>query len=164
MLRDQPTEQGGSVSGDHLFRHRTYTHRINKHSAIKAYTFAMANPDRLQKDTHFRVLRALEDNPHLSQRELAEALGVSVAKANYLIKALLDKGLIKIEAFRRTGDKLNKIAYLLTPAGISNRMALTRDYLERKTREYELLKAEIEALRAQVTEQDDNAHTVGKTR
>ena len=114
----------------------------------------MPNQDQLQKDTRFRVLRALEDNPHLSQRELAEALGVSVAKANYLIKALLDKGLIKIEAFRRTGDKLNKIAYLLTSAGISNRMALTRDYLENKTREYELLKAEVDALRAEVAEQD----------
>jgi len=68
---------------------------------------------------------------------------------------LVEKGHIKIEAFRRSGDKLNKIAYLLTPEGLSNRMALTRDYLERKTREYEALQAEIESLQAEVAQQTD---------
>jgi Transcriptional regulators len=104
--------------------------------------------DQLRQDSHFRVLRALEENPHLSQRELAHVLGVSVAKVNYLLNGLVEKGHIKIEAFRRSGDKLNKIAYLLTPEGLSNRMALTRDYLERKNREYEALQAEIASLRA----------------
>lgn len=114
----------------------------------------------MREETHFRVLRALEENPHLSQRELAQTLGVSVAKVNYLINALVEKGHVKIEAFRRSGDKLNKIAYLLTPQGLSNRMALTRNYLDRKTREYEALKAEIEALQAEVSEQESLAGKV----
>lgn len=120
----------------------------------------MAERDKLREETHFRVLRALEENPHLSQRELAQTLGVSVAKVNYLINALVEKGHVKIEAFRRSGDKLNKIAYLLTPQGLSNRMALTRNYLDRKTREYEALKAEIEALQAEVSEQESLAGKV----
>lgn len=104
----------------------------------------------MREESHFRVLRALEENPHLSQREIAETLGVSVAKVNYLINALVEKGHIKIAAFRRSGDKLNKIAYLLTPEGLANRIALTRDYLEKKTREYEAIKAEIKSLRAEL--------------
>jgi len=120
----------------------------------------MAERDKLREETHFRVLRALEENPHLSQRELAQTLGVSVAKVNYLINALVEKGHVKIEAFRRSGDKLNKIAYLLTPQGLSNRMALTRNYLDRKTREYEALKAEIESLQAEVSEQESSAGKV----
>jgi Transcriptional regulator, contains sigma factor-related N-terminal domain len=115
----------------------------------------MAERDKLREESHFRVLRALEENPHMSQRELAQTLGVSVAKVNYLINALVAKGHVKIEAFRRSGDKLNKIAYLLTPQGLSNRMALTRHYLERKTREYEALKAEIEALQQAVDLETD---------
>lgn len=103
---------------------------------------------QLRQDSHFRVLRTLEENSHLSQRKLAQVLGVSVAKVNLLLNGLVEEGHIKIEAFRRSGDKLNKIAYLLTPEGLSNRMALTRDYLERKTREYEALQAEIESLQA----------------
>ena len=101
-----------------------------------------------QQQAHFRILRLLEKRPDLTQRQLAAELGLSVGRVNYLLNALVEKGHIKIEAFRRAGDKLNKIAYLLTPEGLSNRMALTRDYLERKTREYEALQAEIESLRA----------------
>ena len=99
-----------------------------------------------REDLHFRVLSLLQDNPHLTQRELAAALGVSLGKTNYLLKALLEKGQLKIAAFRRSSDKLDKVAYLLTPEGISNRLALTQRYLARKTREYEALQAEIAAL------------------
>ena len=90
----------------------------------------------------FRVLQ-----PEIPQRELAKQLGISMGKANYLINALLEKGLIKIESFHRTEGKLNKIAYLLTPEGVKNRMQLTRSYLARKEAEYEALKKEIEGLR-----------------
>ena len=110
----------------------------------------MASQDRLQEEIHFRVLDLIQRNPHCTQRELAAALGVSLGKANYLVKALLAKGLLKVAAFRRGGAKLDKVAYLLTPAGIANRMALTADYLARKTREYEALQAEIAALQAEV--------------
>ncbi|MFA5372111.1 MAG: MarR family EPS-associated transcriptional regulator [Sideroxydans sp.] len=96
---------------------------------------------------HFRILRAIESQPDITQRELAQQLGVSKGKTNYLIAALIEKGLIKIGNFQRGEDKLGKIAYLLTAAGIKNRAALTRAYLARKEAEYKALKAEIQALR-----------------
>jgi len=111
----------------------------------------MSNRHLLRQEIHFKVLYALQENPYLSQRELAERLGCSLAKTNYLINALVEKGHLKIEAFRRSGDKINKIAYLLTPEGMMNRMALTRDYLERKTREFNSLKAEIDQLQIELS-------------
>lgn len=96
---------------------------------------------------HFQILRAIEQNPEISQRDLARQLGVSNGKINYLIAALVEKGLLKIGHFGRTGGKLSKVAYLLTPKGVKNRALLTRDYLARKEAEYEALKAEIAALR-----------------
>ncbi len=94
----------------------------------------------------FRILRAVELNPGISQRELAKQLGVSNGKINYLIAALIEKGLIKMGNLQQRDGKLNKIAYLLTRAGIKDRTKLTRDYLARKEAEYEALKAEIESL------------------
>lgn len=119
---------------------------------IRSPLVAADLPVSLQEETHFRVLNLLQANPHLSQRELATALGVSLGKANYLVKALLEKGQLKLAAFRRGGDKLDKVAYLLTPEGMSNRLALTRRYLAKKTQEYEALQAEISALQAELDE------------
>ncbi len=96
---------------------------------------------------YFRVLRAVELNQDITQPQLAKQLGISMGKANYLIKALVDKGLIKVDNFRQRGDKLNKIAYLMTPEGIKYRIALTRNYLASKETEYEALRAEIDSLR-----------------
>ena len=103
-------------------------------------------PNKIEQDAHFRVLKLLEDNPQLSQRDLADRLGISLGKSNYLLRALIEKGHLKVEALRRGGDRLNKIAYLLTPEGFQSRRKMTRNYLERKRVEYEALKAEIEAL------------------
>ena len=105
-----------------------------------------------QQQAHFRILRLLEKRPDLTQRQLAAELGLSVGRVNYLLNALVEKGHIKIEAFRRAGDKLNKIAYLLTPAGLQNRIDLTRDYLHNKTAEYHALQAELASLRAEFPE------------
>jgi EPS-associated MarR family transcriptional regulator len=102
---------------------------------------------RIQEELRFKVLRALEQQPDLSQRQLAEMLGVSLGKANYLLHALLDKGLLKARNFRNSQNKL-AYAYLLTPSGIAQKAELTRGYLERKTAEYEALKDEIELLHA----------------
>lgn len=99
-----------------------------------------------QEQAQFRILKTLENHPELSQIQLAQQLGISVGKVNYLLNALVDKGLVKIGSFRRSGGKLNKIAYLLTPEGIANRVGLTKAYLERKKQEYDALKAEIDAL------------------
>ena len=105
---------------------------------------------RLQEEMRFKVLHALQQQPDLSQRQLADMLGVSLGKANYLLHALLDKGLPKACNFRNSQNKL-AYAYLLTPSGIAQKAELTRGYLERKTAEYEALKEEIEQLHADLT-------------
>lgn len=102
-----------------------------------------------QEDTHFRVLRLLEDNPNLTQRELADATGVSLGAVNYCLKALLDKGQIKTSNFRNSERKL-AYAYLLTPSGLARKAELTVRFLNRKMAEYERLRAEIERLRQEV--------------
>ncbi|WP_374276693.1 MarR family EPS-associated transcriptional regulator [Azonexus sp.] len=99
-----------------------------------------------QEDVRFRILRLLQDNPHLTQRELAETLGISLGKANFCVKALLDKGLIKLHNFKASRNKL-AYSYLLTPAGVAEKAALTARFLGRKMAEYEQLKAEIESLK-----------------
>jgi EPS-associated MarR family transcriptional regulator len=97
------------------------------------------------QEAHFRVLRLLEGNPQMNQRDLAAAAGVSLGKTNYCINALLDKGLIKVQNFKSSKRKL-AYAYLLTPAGIAEKATLTQRFLKRKMEEYEVLKAEIESL------------------
>jgi len=103
----------------------------------------------LQEENHLKVLRLLEANPRLSQRELADALGVSLGKTNYCLQALLGKGYIKMQSFRKSPNKL-AYAYLLTPAGIAEKAGLTVRFLARKLAEYESLTLEIEALKSEV--------------
>ncbi|KGK99992.1 MarR family EPS-associated transcriptional regulator [Thalassobacter sp. 16PALIMAR09] len=104
---------------------------------------------KLQEDTHFRVLRLLQENPEMSQRELAEAVGVSVGGIHYVLKALIDKGLVKLGNFSAAEDK-RRYAYVLTPKGIARKAALTRAFLVRKMEEYEALKEEIDALQVEL--------------
>ena len=95
------------------------------------------NPD------HFEVLRKIKSNPNSSQRELASELGFSLGKLNYCLKALKEKGLIKIKNFQKNPNKLG-YAYILTPAGISAKTKLTLNFMKRKMTEYDELKKEIE--------------------
>jgi len=104
---------------------------------------------KLQEDTHFRVLRLLQNNPEMSQRELAKAVGVSVGGMHYVLNALVDKGLVKLGNFAAAEDK-RRYAYILTPKGIAEKAALTRAFLARKMEEYEALRTEIETVRAEV--------------
>lgn len=104
---------------------------------------------KLQEDTRFRVLRLLQENPEMSQRELAEAVGVSVGGIHYVLNALIDKGLVKLGNFTAAEDK-RRYAYVLTPKGIARKAALTRAFLMRKMEEYEALKEEIEALQIEL--------------
>ena len=104
---------------------------------------------QMQEDTYFRVMRILQENPDLTQRELAEKLGVSVGGLNYCPKALMDKGWVKMQNFQNSKNKF-KYVYLLTPQGIVERVALTSRFLDRKMQEYEALKAEIESLHKDV--------------
>jgi len=105
------------------------------------------------EQAQLRILKIVEAEPEISQRQLAERLGVSLGKANYLLKALLDKGHIKAGNFLRAENKL-KYVYLLTPEGISAKLQLTRSYLARKEQEYVAMKGEIEAMRTELRHLD----------
>lgn len=107
------------------------------------------NQGRLDTEAHFRVLKALEANPNLSQRQLAAELGISVGKANYCIKALIDKGWVKARNFRNSDNKL-AYAYVLTPSGIRRKTRLTMRFLEHKRCEFEALRCEIAVLSAEL--------------
>ena len=104
---------------------------------------------QLQEDTYFRVLRLLQDNPDMTQREIAQSLGLSTSGLNYCLKALIDKGWVKVHNFSQSKNKFGYI-YVLTPQGISEKLALTSRFLKRKLSEYDALKAEIEGLQAEV--------------
>ena len=103
----------------------------------------------LQEENHLKVLRLLEVNPLLSQRDLAGALDVSLGKTNYCLKALSGKGFIKMQSFNKSPKKL-AYAYLLTPTGIAEKAGLTVRFLARKVAEFDRLTLEIEALKFEV--------------
>lgn len=107
----------------------------------------------LQEDTYFRVMRILQANPDLTQRELAEKLGVSVGGLNYCLRALIERGLVKMQNFGQSKNKFGYI-YILTPTGMTEKTALTGQFLARKMIEYEALKVEIEALKLEVERPD----------
>ena len=100
-------------------------------------------------ELRLRVLRALEANPELSQRQLAAELGVSLGGVNYALKALVERGFVKAGNFRKSG---NKVAYLyvLTPQGVAEKASLATAFLGRKLEEYEVLRQEIESLKGEV--------------
>ena len=102
--------------------------------------------DKLREDVQFRVLRLLQDNPEMSQRDLAKAVGVSTGGIHYVLNALLDKGLLKLGNFTAAQDK-RRYAYVLTRKGIAAKADLAKRFLVRKMAEYELLKAEIDEVR-----------------
>lgn len=104
---------------------------------------------KIQEDVRFRMLRLLQENPELSQRDLAEAIGISVGGTHYVLSALLEKGLVKIGNFTASEDK-RRYAYILTPQGLAEKAVLTRRFLARKIAEYEALRAEIENLQHEV--------------
>ncbi|TKR56737.1 MarR family EPS-associated transcriptional regulator [Allopusillimonas ginsengisoli] len=107
----------------------------------------------MYEESHLKVLRLLEAHPDLSQRELAERLGVSLGKTNYCVRSLLDKGLLKINNFRNSRNKV-AYAYLLTPAGITAKAELTARFLKLKMYEYEVLKADIELLKKEASSEN----------
>ena len=98
-----------------------------------------------QQDIRFRVLRLLQEQPELTQREIARQLGISLGGVNFCLRALADKGLVKIRNFRNSKNRTAYL-YLLTPKGIRAKMALTEAFLKRRLAEYRDLRAEIQAL------------------
>ncbi len=110
-----------------------------------------------QEDTYFRVLRILNENPDLTQRELAQKLGVSVGSLNYCLKALIEKGWIKMQNFSKSKNKFGYV-YILTPIGMAEKAALMGNFFRRKLIEYETLKAEIESLQTELQKSSDRRH------
>ncbi|WP_349581314.1 MarR family EPS-associated transcriptional regulator [Sulfitobacter sp. NFXS29] len=100
-------------------------------------------------DIRFRVMRALEANPQLSQRDLAKALGISLGVVNYCLRGLVEKGQVKVSNFRASGNKL-RYAYVLTPRGVLERARLAKNFLQRRMAEHEALRAEIAALQEEL--------------
>ena len=113
---------------------------------------------RVRDELRLRVLRALEANPELSQRQLAEELGVSLGGVNYALRALIDRGFVKADNFKKSGAKVAYL-YVLTPKGIAERTSLATAFLGRKLKEYEVLRQEIEALRGEVGSGDSSKGT-----
>lgn len=99
----------------------------------------------LTDEYRYKILKLVEGNPAISQRELASQLGISLGKVNFCLKALAEKGLLKVSNFRSSQNKLAYM-YLLTPAGIEEKARVTVRYLKRKMQEYEALKSEIQLL------------------
>ena len=103
----------------------------------------------MDQEIHLKVLRELEANPDVTQRQLAQQLGVSLGKANYCLKALIDKGFIKARNFKNSENK-RAYLYVLTPHGIEEKSRISVSFLKRKMGEYERLKTEIEELKREV--------------
>ena len=97
-------------------------------------------------EAHLKILKHIESNPHISQRQLAHELGVSVGKINYCVQALIAKGLVKAGNFKRSSNKMSYL-YLLTPAGIEEKTKLTTSFPKRKITEHEIIMQEIEQLK-----------------
>ena len=103
----------------------------------------------INPDIHFRVLNAIEENPHITQRELAQKLGVSLGGINFCLKARVEIGHLKINNFQKNSNK-SEYLYLLTPTGLSNKAKLATSFLKRKMDEYKALKMEIDLVKSKI--------------
>lgn len=104
---------------------------------------------RIDETLSVALMRRLADAPDTSQRDLARDMGVSLGRLNYALRALVDRGWVKVGNFNRSQHKMG-YAYLLTPEGLRAKTRLTRSFLEKKMREYDSLRAEIETLRREM--------------
>ena len=101
------------------------------------------------QELEYKVLKWLEKNTNISQRQLAKELGVSLGKAHYLINSLIKVGWVKLDNFRRSDNKMGYI-YLLTPTGMVEKTRITRRFLARKETEYQQLRQEIQQLKSEI--------------
>ena len=105
----------------------------------------------MNEEVSYKLFKLIEQQPDLSQRELVKEMGISLGKTNYCLKGLMEKGWLKARNFKNSNNKI-AYAYVLTPSGLSAKAKLTTRFLQRKVREYETLKSEIEKLRQEVSE------------
>ncbi|WP_085798189.1 MarR family EPS-associated transcriptional regulator [Falsiruegeria litorea] len=118
----------------------------------------MQNPN----DNDLRVMRVLEQSPQMSQREIALHLKMSLGSVNYCLKALIDKGLVKVQNFRTSENRL-AYAYVLTPAGLLEKVQLTKRFLRIKLEEYQRIESEIDALEEELRATAGNGGEIGPT-
>lgn len=111
-----------------------------------------------QQDTHFRIMRLLDEDPSVSTREIAQKVGISNGAAYYCVTALVEKGFVKLKNFTQSKNKA-KYIYELTPRGIRAKAALTVSFLERKRLEYEDLRLDIELLESELGVGDEKTPT-----
>ena len=114
--------------------------------------------EQQQEETHFKVMRLLDEDPSISTREIAKKVGISNGAAYYCVTALVNKGFVKLKNFARSKTKGNYI-YELTPRGVRAKAALPVSFLERKRHEYEGLKVEIERLESELSAEETNKHS-----
>jgi len=103
----------------------------------------------LDDKVRYRLLSLLDENPELTQRELADKMGISLGKTNYCLKALINRGLVKVQNFRKSNKKVAYL-YKLTPAGVNDKIQVTRRFLARKVQEHAELSNEIERLKSEM--------------
>ena len=111
----------------------------------------LANTIPMNEEISYKLFKLITEDPDISQRELSKAMGISLGKTNYCLKALMDKGWLKARNFKNSNNKI-AYAYVLTPNGLSEKAKITARFLKRKVREYDLLKREIEELRQETSE------------
>jgi len=119
----------------------------------RSYVHGVNTPDQrvlALEQLQFQAIRLIESQPSVTQRQLASALGVSVGRANYCVRALVEKGLVKMRNYRNSENK-SAYLYLLTPRGLRSKGALARRFLERKVHEYDALALEIDRLRREAS-------------
>jgi EPS-associated MarR family transcriptional regulator len=110
----------------------------------------------LTDETRYKLLRMLEANPQASQRDLAQALDISVGKVNYCLNALIERGWLKAKNFKNNKNK-RAYMYYLTPRGFEEKARVTMRFFQQRLAEYEVLSAEIEALRRETTQEQEKA-------
>jgi len=104
----------------------------------------------MNSDIHFKLLDILEKNPKLSQRLLSRELGISLGSINYCIRALVEKGQVKVHNFKKNSNKIGYV-YLLTPEGISEKISMTKEFLRKRIKEYDQLQKEIRQLKNDIS-------------
>ena len=112
----------------------------------------------MSDEIHYKILNVLQDNPQISQRDLAKELGISLGKANYCLRALIERGWVKARNFQKSDNK-KAYAYLLTPKGIEEKARVTVRFLKYKINEYEILKHEISMMQQEIDSQKIDSQT-----